>query len=82
MEIFLLVIIGVLFGVIVFQQILMYKTHAEAMDAMAQKAAGIYYPKDLRKQDLTEEKDRSDFVDINDIDDDTFKKSVGLKEVE
>lgn len=60
----------------------MYKTHVEAMDAMAQKAAGIYYPKDLRQADLNEDKDRSDFVDINDIDDETFKKSVGLVDKE
>jgi len=79
MEIILLSAISlILFGVVIFQQVLIYKMHMEAMDAMNQKAAGIYYPKDLRKQDTMEEKDKSDFVDINDIDDETFKKSIGI----
>lgn len=68
----------ILFGVVVFQQVLIFKMHTEGMDAMNQKSAGIYYPKDLRKQDLLEEKDKSDFADINDISDEEFKKAVGL----
>lgn len=52
----------------------------QALDFMAQKNVGVYYPKDLREKDLMEEKDASDFVDINEISDEDFKKAVGVKE--
>jgi uncharacterized protein HemX len=54
------------------------KIFEQALDAMAQKNAGVYYPKDLREQDLIDEKEKSDMVDLNEISDDEFRKAMGM----
>jgi hypothetical protein len=75
-SIFLFVIVLAEAGIILYQNHTIRKITEDSLDRVAQKNAGIYYPKDANKHKEYEEKDEIAEIPLEDVSDDEFLKAV------